>query len=110
MARGGSHSRPFDYDPFTGVKSTFHWDETAGKFYIEEHQDVEPLIDYTKAVYNSFDERARWGKDPLHHVASLPPVIYADLQKRGILDDRDRLKAWLNDRDNRAFRTRPGRL
>lgn len=105
-----SHSRPFDYDPFTGLKSTFHWDSTTGKFTIEEKQDVEPVIELAKESYNAFDERARWGDDLLIHVGFLPPVIYADLQKRGILDDPERLRAWLNDRDNRAFRTRPGRL
>lgn len=109
MARG-SHSRVLDRDDFNGVTTMFHWDEADQKFYIEEKMDVEPLIDYAKASYNGFDERARWGNDPLHHVAALPPVIYADLQKKGILDDPDRLKAWLNDRDNRMFRTRPGRL
>lgn len=105
-----SHSRPFDYDPFTGVKSTFHWDAAEGKFYINEEQDVQPLIEVAKSSYNNFDERARWGDDLFHHVASIPPVVYADLQKKGILDDPKLFKAWLNDRDNRAFRTRPGRI
>lgn len=103
-------SRPFDYDPFTGVTSTFHWDPVTQEFFIEEVQDVEPLIEMAKASYNGFDgARARW-HDDWNHVAALPPVIYADLQKRGILDDPDALKAWLNDSDNRAFRTRPGRI
>jgi hypothetical protein len=36
--------------------------------------------------------------------------IYYDLQRRGILQDEKRLKAWLNDPENRVFRTRPGKV
>ena len=31
-------------------------------------------------------------------------------EKKGIADDNKKMKAWLNDRDNVLFRTRPGRV
>jgi hypothetical protein len=46
----------------------------------------------------------------MHKVGSIPMSIYHELQKQGILQDEKRLKKWLNDPDNRVFRTRPGRV
>jgi len=41
-------------------------------------------------------------------VASIPMNIYFDLKQRGILNDQKKMKQWLNDPDNKYFRTRPG--
>jgi len=41
-------------------------------------------------------------------VASIPLSIYYDLKRQGIVDDPVRLKRWLNDSDNKYFRTRGG--
>jgi hypothetical protein len=46
----------------------------------------------------------------MHKVASIPMTLFYDLKKQGIIDDPARLKAWLNNPDNRFFRTRPGRV
>lgn len=102
-------SRTFDLDPFNAVEEIFHYDEATGNFCIESRQDIEPLVEMSKASWNGVDARAGW-KGDWHHVAVLPPVIYYDLQKKGILDDPKALKKWLNDSDNRVFRTRPGRV
>jgi hypothetical protein len=37
------------------------------------------------------------------------PLFYR-LKKDGIIDDPSAMKRWLNDPDNRFFRTRPGRV
>jgi hypothetical protein len=37
-------------------------------------------------------------------------MFYMDLKKKGILDDQVALKRWLNDPENRYFRTRPGQV
>jgi hypothetical protein len=36
--------------------------------------------------------------------------VYYDLKRRGIIDDPAAFRAWMNDPDNRVFRTRPGRV
>jgi len=41
-------------------------------------------------------------------VASIPLNVYYDLKRRGIADDPKAMKKWLNDPDNRVFRTREG--
>jgi hypothetical protein len=102
--------RFFDADPLLGHVEYFHYDPETDGFAIETVADVEPLIEINK--YLSNNAPLRWGE--LAHVASLPSVIVTDLVQQGILAgpgkivDRDRFKRWLNDRNNRLFRTRPG--
>lgn len=96
-----------DYNPLSGIATGHHYDETEDATYIESCMDAEPIIEANKAAFNSVDERARWA-DNHNRVASIPLTIYWDLKRRGIIDDQVRLKKWLNDPDNRAFRTRPG--
>ena len=107
-------ARLFSEDPVTGIKKWFRYNEaSSGKesedtFSIETTQDVTSIVDHAKSCYNSVDERARWGEG--QHVASIPISVWQDLKKRGIADDQAKFKRWLNDRDNRVFRTRPGRV
>lgn len=93
-------------DPLT-KKATYYVSD-GEKFRFETIQDVEGLIEDSKASFNNTDERARWGE--MTKIASIPLVIYDDLQRRGIADDAKKFKAWLNDSSNRVFRTRPGRV
>ena len=78
------------------------------KFRIERTQDISDVLEFNKAKYNSTDERANWGE--MTHLATLPLTLYYDLKSKGITDDPKKFKAWLNDRDNRLFRARPGRV
>jgi hypothetical protein len=52
------------------------------------------------------DKRTKWGD--MSRVASIPLSVYYDLKRRGIADDPVALRKWLNDGDNRVFRTREG--
>jgi hypothetical protein len=47
-------------------------------------------------------------KGDMHHVATIPMSIYAELVQKGITRDPARMKQWLNDRDNRVFRIKDG--
>lgn len=104
----------FDWDPVTGTKETFHY-HGDGKFTIETTVDVEDIVERNKAIHAMTDERARFGGDGLGpQVAEIPLVIYYDLIQKGILDHEGNggkaFKHWLNDSENRFFRTRPGRI
>ena len=87
-----------------------------GGIVIESSQDVGGIIESNKAQFNSYDERARWSDHLFgNKVASVPLVVIDDLNKKGIMRgfhvvDQARFKEWLNNPDNRAFRTRPGRV
>lgn len=99
--------RVFEKDPLTGI--TRYWrhnpgDDTA---YLETEQEVGDVLDLNKRAYN--DASTGWKQD-MHKVASIPLAVYYELKRQGVLDDERRLKAWLNDPDNRAFRTKQGRV
>lgn len=94
-----------------GKQTLFH--SIDGNDVLEVRQDVSKIIEQNKAQYNAIDERAKWGE--LTKIASLPMVVIDDLNKKGIMRgfavmDQRGFKAFLNDPDNRFFRTRPGEV
>jgi len=102
--------RVLDYDPATGITQWFHYDEITGNVGLETQQDVEAVIEDTKGAFNPVNERAPW-KGDVHRVASIPMVIYHQLAKiSNNFKDQRVIRKWLNDKDNRVFRTRPGNL
>ena len=100
--------RVLSTDPLTGVTQFFTFDRMNDTFTIHSEQDVSAAVESAKASFNSTDERARWGD--WQKVATIPLTVLDDLKKRGIAEDNKKMKAWLNDKDNRYFRTRPGRV
>lgn len=99
--------RLLDRDPFTGITRWFH-PAPAGGFTVHTQQDITHLVAENKALLNDRPRTTRW-RD-FEHAARIPLAIWFDLKRRGIVDDPKALFRWLNDPDNRAFRTREGRL
>jgi hypothetical protein len=88
------------YDPLTGRNTEV---EVDGKEMLFIHsQDTKPIVESAKAIASNFDPLVR--RDTIH-VARIPLVIWRQLQRLGITNDEKALNAWLNDRDNRVFRT-----
>ena len=108
--------RVLDVDPLTGVVELFHYDPDTDGFLIEYQQDVEPLIERNKELYNSVSDYRRFAGEKWRRIASFPPVITMQLAQQGILSfggailDPERYKRWLNDSDNQVFRTMPGKI
>ena len=94
-------------------KSVAHADGEGGLI-IQTVQDVSGIVEANKKEFNTYDERARWSENPFgNKVASIPLTVIDDLNAKGIMRgfavlDEKRFKAWLNERDNRVFRTRTG--
>lgn len=90
----------------------FHPSDDGADFIEEAKQDVGDRVALNKALYN--ETRSGWGDG--QRVASIPTVVWESLIHKGIVTasgqvlDMPRFKAFLNDPDNRAFRTRPGRI
>ncbi len=101
-------TRPLAFDPATATQSLWHEDHD-GAIVVETEQDVGAVIEDAKIRYNMHDERSPF-KGDLHRVASIPMPILMELERQGIIEDPKRFAAWLNDKDNAAFRTRPGRV
>ncbi len=87
-----------------GLKRTFHYDDSTDQFLIQTEQETKDIVEANKEAYNNAPER--WGE--WTRVASIPLSIYFDLKKKGVADDDEAMKRWLNSSDNRFFRTRPG--
>lgn len=101
-------SRRFvDYDPLFGV-TNYHHDLGDGKYASEDVVDLASTRDLNSALYN--DAPRHWKKDANNHIASIPLPLYFDLKRQGIVADRKAFLKWLDNPDNRVFRTRPGRL
>ena len=87
-------------------------DEGNRKFRVG--QDVTELIEQNKKEYNESD--SKWSDQLFgNKVASIPFVAIDKLNKLGVMKgfeilDQKRFFAWLNDRDNIAFRTKRGNL
>ena len=103
--------RLFGVDPLAGTKEFFSYDDTDDSFTIRTEQDVTALIEANKVLSNAAEET--WRGD-MHRVASIPLSLMPMLEKQGIMTkagailDEKKLRAWLNDADNRYFRTRGG--
>ena len=87
----------------------WHYDDATDEAVIETIMDVSGVVADNQQKFNQFDERANW-KGDMHHVASIPMALFYKMKAEGKLDDQAYMKRWLNDPDNRAFRTRPGEV
>ena len=100
--------RLFSTDADQGITRTFHFDDETGQATIQTQQDVTAIIEENKQEYAQVDERARWGE--WSRVASIPMSIYFQLKAEGKLDDQAYMKKWINDPENKYFRTRAGKV
>lgn len=104
--------RPFGFDPLTGATETFYYDEATGESHIKRSEDIAPILETAEAHRNLFrgPGGGSW-KGNFHRVASIPLSVYHEkLVKTGKIKDQNEVKRFLNDPDNRVFRTRPGRV
>lgn len=74
------------------------------KFIYHTHQDVQPVIEHAKVLGEQTP-----GKD-FRHVAEIPMVIYQKAVREGWAEDKKKFKQWLNDPDNKMFRSWKGRV
>lgn len=107
----GRHiSLPFPSNPEAGIERTWHWDPVNETFTIETKQEVEDLLDTNKRCFNTDNYSGRKWRGDMHRVASIPLTVYFQLKEQGIADDPARMKRWLNDPENRFYRTKAGRV
>ena len=101
----------FDHDPLTGTTEYFH-EFADGSFGMEQVQDVTEIVEANKRVQNL--DTGKWRT--FTEVANIPLTKWLELQRKGIMDlhgkikDQKAMKRWLNDSENKYFRTRLGRV
>lgn len=98
--------RFLDYDPFLGITEYHYYDPDTDTCMIEQVQDTSLIVENNNAQRNLTDRNTRWGE--MTKVASIPMNVWADLNAKGITKDKTAFRRWLNDPDNRFFRTREG--
>ena len=76
------------------------------KFVYHTQQNVAPVLDHVKKIK---ELNPVPGKE-MRHCAEIPMVIYQQMVRDGSINDKKALKKWLNDPDNRPFRTWKGRI
>ncbi len=93
------------------VKQQAHWDNIDEKLIVESTQDTAPILENNKFERNEFD--TKFNSDQKYNrgftkVASIPNIVIDQLMRDGTWFDKQAMKKWLNDPDNKAFRTGGG--
>lgn len=90
---------------YNGLKEYYHTNsEKPGDLIIETAQDCEPIVEMAKRLSEQTPGK-EW-----RHVACVPMFFLDKAAKEGWINDKAKWRAFLNDPDNKAFRTWPGRL
>jgi len=100
--------RFIDRDPLTGTEHWVDYDDSEDVFRFTQAVDHQPLADVNREQFNMYEPGDRWGLG--QKVASIPMPLWHLLKSLGILDDKKKLAAWLNDPSHAHFRTFPGRV
>jgi hypothetical protein len=92
------------YESRDGVERTIIFEpDESNKFVVQTAQDIEPILDGIARDR----ETMRHGVNKL--AARLPMFIYENLVHRGIAQDEDAFKAWLNSYEAAPWRIWKGR-
>jgi Zn-dependent M32 family carboxypeptidase len=97
-------------DPKTGVQSSLVQDSN-GETRIETQQEFSNLIKLNKQMNDDWSKGQMTGTQKhMQHVAEIPNVLYHELLKKlGKPSENPKAwKQWLNNNENRAFRTGGG--
>ena len=90
--------------------------ETEDGLIFNTSQDVTAILEDNAKKRNQTDRKTKWGSELFDNkIASIPMAVFDDLQKQGItrgfhVIDQKKFRAWLNNPDNRFFRTREGKV
>ena len=94
-------------------KTTAHTDGDGG-IVVATTQDLTDIIEQNKQEYNQAS--TKWGSDVFDNkIASIPLTVIDELNKQGVMRgfhvlDQKKFKEFLNNPDNRFFRTKQGRI
>lgn len=94
------------YDPVTTRYTEITTDSETGLPLITYTQNTKPIVEACKRAAANFTGTNKHG---FTRVASIPNVVVQRLMQTGIWYDEKAMNVWLNQRDNRVFRTDDGR-
>lgn len=91
------------YDSISGTLTKMHI-TTDQKLVFEDIVNIDQIAAQNKADRDAISNTEKL-PDGMVRVASLPMMVYFDLQKRGILQDKTALRKWLKSDEALPFRT-----
>jgi len=93
---------------------TFHSNANEDEFTVHTVQDTEPILDENKRAFNDYGDLLTPGKSGEGlRVASIPLTVWTQWMREtngAIQKDPELMKKYLNDPDNKYFRTTPTRV
>ncbi len=105
--------RVISSDPAAGKQTTMEFDRD-GKATIVQRQNVDHIIEANKQKQNAWQYGKLIGNTQRHHqqVAEIPNQLYMQLREKfgHPADNPKEWARWLNDPNNRFFRTGGGRI
>lgn len=86
-------------------------DDIDNKLVVESIQDTAPILESNKFEKKEFE--TKFNSDQKYNrgftkVATIPNIVIDKLMRDGTWFDKKAMKKWLNDPDNKAFRTGGG--
>ncbi len=93
----------FDYDPMTRTRQKLTIDND-GVMHFTNSQDDSEIRQYAHECRGVWSQHQKLGD--IAPVATIPVVVQYDLLKRGIWQDKDRFRKWLNSIEAAPYRTR----
>lgn len=107
--------RILDYDPVTGMTTTFDYDHVSDTTIIGREQDVSILLEVNKALQSTDDYFKQGVKESWLHYASYPPIIIEKwLNEYGVnvfdKDHQKKVKELTNRPEYRYLKTTTKRV
>jgi hypothetical protein len=105
--------RIVDYDPFTGMTTTFDYDFSSNTTYVGREQDFSLLLDANKALQNDESYSKQGIKSEWWHMAKIPNIVIEKWKNEKGIDvlNKDHwpaVKRLLNDPEYRWLKTTAG--
>jgi hypothetical protein len=105
--------RILDYDPVTGVTTTFDYDHATDTTYIGMYQDVSVIVDGNKSLQNDTDYSKKGIKEEWWHMCKIPNIVIEKWKNEKGVDvlNKDHwpaVKKLLNDPEWKWLKTTSG--
>lgn len=92
----------FEFDAVTGIRTDLSWSEVDQQMTVIRTADVEPLLNYTKAMANDGDVSKRGIAESWWLYAKIPAIVILQLRAKGInvFDKNDEAKVFAEINSN----------
>jgi hypothetical protein len=97
----------FDLDPERKVRQKLVID-TDGMMHLSTEQKVDHIVDLAHANAMDVAKHERIPDDV--RVAIIPDIVQFELRQKGIWQDKNKLRSWLNDGEGKVYKTVPWRI